>query len=217
MLWPRAVVFDVDGTLADTEPLAHHAWSTVVGPYGYCPTDGDLMLTRGQGYTAVHHHFASRVPGLPSPTQLWPSFYEHMIDLITSVPLFEDAVGVGRTLHQAGIPLAVATSSPRARLDATLAALDLDHMIGASAAGDEVPEAKPSPAVYLLAARRLGVPAEECLAVEDSDPGVEAAAAAGMKVLAVRREPYSRLDCPTVPTLTLDAVLAQSTDTREAP
>ena len=88
-------------------------------------------------------------------------------------------------LHQKGIPLAVASSSRRERLDRTLARAQLDTIFAVSVAGDEIARGKPAPDIFLLAAERLGAPPSSCLVLEDSAPGVRAALAAGMTAIMV--------------------------------
>ena len=114
--------------------------------------------------------------------------------------MFEDAVATARELKARGVPIAIATSSLRERLDATLHASRLEDVFDVTVAGDEVDNGKPAPDLFLAAAERLGLPPEQCVAVEDSPAGVEAALAAGMRVVAVARHPDHRahLRCETV-------------------
>jgi HAD superfamily hydrolase (TIGR01509 family) len=88
-------------------------------------------------------------------------------------------------LRARGVPVAVASSSVRERLDHTLASAGLEFAV--SIAGDEVAHGKPAPDMFLTAAARLGVAPARCVVVEDSPPGVAAGRAAGMPTLAVRR------------------------------
>ncbi|MCA9898757.1 MAG: HAD-IA family hydrolase, partial [Anaerolineales bacterium] len=83
------------------------------------------------------------------------------------------------------IPWAVATSSPHHHAEEILQQLGLQNRCRAIAAGDEVADGKPNPAIYLLAAERLGIPPQHCLALEDSGPGSLAAARAGMTAIAI--------------------------------
>ena len=90
-------------------------------------------------------------------------------------------------LHERGVPLAVASSSPRARLDRTLARTGLADAFAATVAGDEVARGKPAPDMFLAVAEALGVGPDDCTAVEDSGPGVAAALAAGMYTIGIAR------------------------------
>jgi HAD superfamily hydrolase (TIGR01509 family) len=110
----------------------------------------------------------------------------------TELPVFEDAVGTARELKRRGMPIAIASSSPRARVDRTLAAAGITDLFDVTVAGDEVERGKPAPDLFLAAAEKLAVPPERCVAVEDSPVGVESALDAGMTVVAVARSPEHR-------------------------
>jgi HAD superfamily hydrolase (TIGR01509 family) len=196
----RAVVFDCDGTLVDSERLSFQAWRELLGRHGYELADEDLDATRGRSYAHVHAYFAERAR-LPDADAFWPLHSGRLYELFDSdLEVFEDAVATARELKALGVPIAIATSSLRERLDATLRAARLERLFDATVAGDEVEHAKPAPDLFLAAAERLGVPPGECVAVEDSPSGVEAALAAGMRVVAVARDPSHRADlgCETV-------------------
>ena len=185
---PDAVVFDCDGTLVDSEPLAQRAWAAAVGPLGYDVRGEDLETCLGRSYEWVHGYFSERAPALPAAPEHWPVHTQRMLDLIgTVLRPFDDAVALARRLADHGVPLAIATSSPRVRLDATLQALGLQDLFAATVAREEVQAAKPAPDAFLRAAAFLGAAPQRCVAVEDSLPGVAAAQSAGMRVLAVRR------------------------------
>lgn len=192
---PAAVIFDVDGTLVDSEPLAWRAWRDVLAQYGYELRPEDIELTRGRGWPEIHGHFVSVVPDLPDSAGAWEGFSGRLFALLeTELTPFDDAIGTARDLHERGMPVAVASSSPRARLDATLRAAHLDGLFDVTVAGDEVEHGKPAPDLFLAAAERLGVAPADCVAVEDSPPGVASAVAAGMTVVAVARKPEHRAD-----------------------
>jgi HAD superfamily hydrolase (TIGR01509 family) len=86
-------------------------------------------------------------------------------------------------LGNAGVPLALASSSPRRIVDATLLALGFQTAFNVSVAGDEIQVGKPGPEIYVVAAARLGVETGRCVAIEDSVPGMVSARAAGMRVI----------------------------------
>jgi HAD superfamily hydrolase (TIGR01509 family) len=210
---PAAVVFDCDGTLVDSEPLAWRAWEDELAAHGYKLTKADLQRTRGRSYRDTHAHFAEQVEALPDSKAFWPGFSGRLFQLIDAeLSPFEDAVQTARELHARGIPIAIASSSPRERLDRTLAAAGLGDLFHVTVAGDEVALGKPAPDLFLAAAERLGVAPEDCVAVEDSPPGVESALAAGLTVVAVARAAEHRalLDPHVVPELTAAVVEAAS-------
>ena len=184
-----AVVFDCDGTLVDSEPLARSAWERALAPYGYAVTDADVEAGVGLPYARVHAYFAARA-ALPPADEFWREFAGELFELIDGeLVVFEDALQALRDLRARGVALAVASSSPRERLRRTLVRAGLDGAFDATVAGDEVAHGKPAPDMFLAAAARLGVPPADCVAVEDSPPGVAAAVAAGMATLAVCRVP----------------------------
>jgi HAD superfamily hydrolase (TIGR01509 family) len=190
---PAAVIFDCDGTLVDSEPLAWRSWERLLAEHGYTLTREDVETARGRSYPEIHGHFAERVPGLPDAPTVWAGFSGRLFELLESeLTPFDDAIGTARELHARGIPIAIASSSPRARLDATLVAAGLTELFDITVAGDEVERGKPAPDLFLAAAEQLGVPPESCVAVEDSPPGVASALAAGMTVVAVARAPEHR-------------------------
>ncbi len=101
----------------------------------------------------------------------------------------EPAPGVVRLVkrgRELGMRLGVASSSRRIWIDATLSSLGLSDAFDAIVSGDDIERGKPDPRIYLLAAQRLGIPPQRCLAIEDSPNGVQSALAAGMVVLGVR-------------------------------
>jgi HAD superfamily hydrolase (TIGR01509 family) len=185
---PAAVIFDCDGTLVDSEPLSRRAWERSLAPYGYQVTDEDLRACVGRSYPHTHGHFAARAP-LPGAEAFWPLYSRELFALIDAelVP-FADAVGAAVELRRRGVPLAVASSSARERLERTLVRGGLSEIFGVTVAGDEVARGKPAPDMFLAAAQRLGVEPSGCIAVEDSVPGVQSALAAGMVAVAVARE-----------------------------
>jgi HAD superfamily hydrolase (TIGR01509 family) len=184
-----AVIFDCDGTLVDSEPLARTAWERALVPYGYALTDADAEATIGLPFPRTHAYYAERAE-LPGVDAMWTAFSGELFALIDSeLVLFDDAVDAARELRARGIPVAVASSSPRERLQRTLGRAGLLDAFDITVAGDEVANGKPAPDMFLLAAERLGVEPEACVAIEDSPPGVQAAVAAGMVTIAVCRVP----------------------------
>jgi len=184
----RAVVFDCDGVLVDSEALAASAWVTAVAGYGYEITDADIEASLGITEDAMHERLA-RKADLPP--------YEQLIEEVDTVRFrlyeerleaFPDAVETVKTLALEGIPLAVASSSRRHALDWKLARFDLARYFQATVAGDEVAEGKPAPDVYLEAAAAVDVDPKRCLAIEDAKNGAVAATAAGMRVVVVSRD-----------------------------
>jgi HAD superfamily hydrolase (TIGR01509 family) len=207
-----AVIFDCDGTLVDSEPLARTAWARTLEPYGYAVTEADAEATIGLPFPRTHAYFAERVE-LPGADEVWTAYSGTLFALIDDeLVVFEDAVEAARELRSRGIPVGVASSSPRERLHRTLARAGLLDAFDVTVAGDEVTHGKPAPDMFLRTAERLGVAPADCVVIEDSPPGVQAGLAAGMHTLAVCRVPGAEESLAAadrvVDFLTADVILA---------
>lgn len=182
-----AVVFDCDGTLADTEPISDRAWADVLGPLGYEPTAEDRLATVGRPYAVTFAHFATRIP-LGDPVafrqQVRARFQERFR---SELRLFDDAVEVLRSVAAGGLPVAVASSSTRAHVERVLERAELTELVTAIVGAEDVRHHKPHPEPYLLAAAKLAVTPRHCRAVEDTEVGVTSARAAGLCTVAVLR------------------------------
>jgi HAD superfamily hydrolase (TIGR01509 family) len=186
-LTPAAVIFDCDGTLVDSEPLAGEAWRRAVARYGYGVTEADIAALVGSTYPRTHAYFAERA-ALPEAAAFFPEMSRELYALLDAgLEPWPDALETLAELRARGIPVAVASSSPRERLDRTLAHVGLEF--GVSVAGDEIEHGKPAPDMFLVAAERLGAAPARTVVVEDSAPGVAAGRAAGMPTLGVCRVP----------------------------
>ncbi len=186
MLW------DFDGTVADTEPLWIDSQIETMASYGVTSRHEDLARLCGvSADVSIRAHFASYEAqhGEPPPMTgraLWEQITAGVIRRLNSQPLpwRPGARELLMGLHDRRIPMALVSASPRAMIDAALAKMPagvFDIVI----AGDEMPRSKPAPDSYLLAAERLGASAADCIVVEDSIYGTEAGRAAGAAVIAV--------------------------------
>ena len=182
-----AVIFDLDGTIVDSEPLSKVAWRRVLALHGYEVSDAEITAAQGLRFAESYEAFARAAP-LPPLDVVWSDYSQLLYTSYDEGLIsFADAVSTARELQAEGVPLALATSSQRERLERTLAAADLEGLFAVTVAGDEVTRGKPAPDGYLTAARLLGVDPADCVAVEDSQAGIDAARAAGIPVLAVSR------------------------------
>ena len=180
-----AVVFDLDGVILQSEEV----WDEVRGRY-VVEHDGryDAAAQRammGMSAPEWSRYLAEElgVPGAPEEisahiVRLMEARYREQLPLIPGAP---DAV----ERLAARWPLGLASSSNRLLIDAALELARLDVFFRATVSSEEVARGKPAPNVYLEAARRLGVPAERCAAVEDSHSGIRSAKAAGMLTIAI--------------------------------
>lgn len=181
----RAVVFDLDGTLIDSEPNYREADARFLVEHGILISDEEWSDIVGMGGPAFIELLRAR--GLTGSTDalIAEKDERYLAHAAGRTRAFPRVLELVRYLGVHGIPLAVATSSRRVVADAMLAEVGLVGSFHAVVASDEVPHPKPAPDLYLEAARRLGVEPSECLAIEDSQYGVEAACDAGMRVVAM--------------------------------
>lgn len=186
----RAVVWDCDGVLVDSEPHSAASWVAVLGRYGSAVTPADVKACMGFGYPDTHAALAAlpSTEPIPGPEDLWPLLLEEIgLSFGPFLPPFPDALEAVEAVASLGIPQGVASTSKRARVDLALSRSRLGGWFGAVVAGDQVARAKPFPDVYLAAAADLGAAPEDCVAVEDTAHGCRAAVAAGMPVVGVVR------------------------------
>ena len=188
----RAIIFDVDGTLAETEELHRRAFNETFAARGLdWHWDRDryrelLQVTGGKERMA--HDLAQR--GLAAGDHDIPALHRAKTDRYTDLmargeialrPGIADLIRSGR---EAGVRLAIATTTSRPNIDALVRATlgrEAGDLFDAIAAGDEVRAKKPAPDVYLLALDRLGIPPEEAVALEDSVNGLMSARGAGLR------------------------------------
>ena len=183
----RAVIFDLDGVLWDGEPLYHEAFNVVLAPLGHHVSVDDYNQVIGQSVEACWEWMCERFKLAEPPASFLPAYDRAVLRLLQRPA--EPLPGVRpliNELRRLGVPVAVASASLRAWVDATLRGLGLQDAFDATVSASEVANAKPAPDLYLAAADRLGLPPERCLAVEDTLAGVRSAKAAGMFAVQLR-------------------------------
>ena len=183
----RALVFDFDGTILDTETLEFRRWAALYRSHGR-----ELALSEWQQGVGTWNAFDPWA-GLPEAVQARRAEVQAQLHglIHADVSAADLRPGVREVLaqaRQAGLRLALCTSSSHDWVDPWLAQHGLAGIFGAEATRDDVARVKPDPELYTLACARLGLPPTECLAIEDSYNGASAAAAAGLKVLVVPNE-----------------------------
>lgn len=181
----QAVIFDMDGTLLDTESVFKTIVYEVCTDLGFPMTDAVHSAMVGSSHERTNQLLVEAY-GVAFPyTQFDERCRIMMRSRSDDVPVKPGAFELLETLRDRSIPMAVATSSRQPHAHTHLGAAGLLDMFEAIVTRDDVINPKPHPEPYLTAARRLGVDPLHCLALEDSHAGVRAAHAAGMQTVMV--------------------------------
>jgi beta-phosphoglucomutase-like phosphatase (HAD superfamily) len=182
---PRGIIFDCDGTLADTMPLHWRAWQIISARHridlsldrfyalGGVPSREILKMLSAEQNLALDHLAVAREKEA------------EYLPLIAQVEPINTVVGIARE-HHGQIPLAVASGGTHRSIEQVLGHLGIRHLFEAVVTSEDVTRQKPAPDIFLEAARRIGVPPRQCRAYEDTDLGMQAIRAAGMEAVDVR-------------------------------
>ena len=183
----KAAIFDMDGLLIDSERAISKAWLEGARALGFKLEMADFMSvigTASQQSTAILIDLLGSEQAMRATAAKAHALLPHAGGAPV-FPLKTGALPLLEALHAAGIPCAVASSSNVEEIRHRLGHVDVLKYFRCIAGGNEVTHGKPDPALYLLAAARLGVAPEDCIAFEDSENGARAAQAAGVRVVIV--------------------------------
>jgi HAD superfamily hydrolase (TIGR01509 family) len=182
----------MDGVLVDTEPLHLRALNQVLADSGNHLSEEENEQLLGTTFQATWEFLIRRFR-LEHEADYYAPAYDRAVLSILSEPLIPAAGAVELVTRIQGlaVPLALASSSKRSWIDATLSSLGLREYLSIIVSGEDVTPGKPAPDIFILTGQKLGIPPEFCLVIEDSPNGIASARAAGMDVIAVRT-PYTR-------------------------
>ncbi|WP_282699963.1 HAD family phosphatase [Streptomyces sp. CC219B] len=192
-----AVIFDLDGTLVDSEPNYYEAGRQLLAEHGV----PDFSWAEHERYVGISTletvtSWKARYGLRASVEELLAAKNRRYLDLARSATrAYPQMRKFVELLAGEGVPMAVASGSSREAIDAVLAGTGLDAHLHTVVSADEVERGKPAPDVFLEAARRLGAAPGDCVVLEDAAPGAAAAHAAGMRCIAI---PYvaAQADAP---------------------
>jgi HAD superfamily hydrolase (TIGR01509 family) len=189
----RAVVFDLDGLLLDTEPGWHRAEAELLRRHGATYTRADETATLGWSLDATIRRY---LPRLGLGVDAVPQLSRELVELVEHEYAGAVAARPGAAELVAAlrgrVPLGIASNTARALVLAALESAPFGDAFSAIVSAQEVAHPKPAPDIYLEACRRLGVRPSTAVALEDSTSGIEAARAAGLTVIAVPQ--WARVD-----------------------
>ena len=181
---PAAVLWDMDGTIVDTEPYWMAAETELVAAHGGTWSHEDALQLVGSGLETSARLLQGAGVEMSTTAIIDYLTDRVMAQIAESVPWRPGARELLSALHQEGIPTALVTMSLR-RMALVVAAAIGEDVFAVIVAGDDVDNAKPHPEPYLTAALRLGVPIERCAALEDSEFGLVSAIASGAAAIGV--------------------------------
>lgn len=181
----EAVLWDMDGVIADTGIYHYLAWVDVFGKMGKTFTKEQFMRYFGQRHDTIIHGVLGEVSQeeFDAITEEKQENYRQRV--AKNIEPMPGAIELIKSLGKNGIKIAIASSAPPENVDIIVKGLGIQDCFDAYARGTEVAEGKPSPLVFLLAAEKLGVEPAKCVVIEDAIAGVAAAKSAGMKCIAV--------------------------------
>ena len=186
----EALVFDLDGVLVDSEHVWDEVREQLARERGGSWHEGAQADMMGMSSTEWSQYMHDVIGLTEAPQEIDDEVVRRMLArYATELPLIDGAVEAVEGLA-GSFRLALASSSNRELIDAALSESGLGVFFEATVSSEEVPHGKPSPDVFLEAARRLDVSAGRCAAIEDSANGIRAAHAAGMRVVAIPNRRY---------------------------
>jgi beta-phosphoglucomutase family hydrolase len=179
-----AAIFDWDGVIVDSSRQHAESWELLARQTGHALPPGHFERSFGMTGKRIFAEILKWPGDVAEYALLKEKFYRDIVAEtgIEPLPGVREFLG---GLHQAGISCAIGSSTPRENIDFVLKIVKLGDHFSHIVAGEDVPHGKPDPEVFLLCARRLGFAPNRCVVFEDAHVGIQAARAAGMKVVGV--------------------------------
>ena len=182
----KAIIFDMDGVLIDSEKIWDNAEKTVFSSYGISVTEKDQLLTRNMNMLEVSEYWSKKAIRPFSLETSQQQVIEHVCQQIQKKPLaMQGALNLLRHIQLSNLPIGLATNAPKQVCSTVLTCLEIEAYFNSIQTADDVENTKPHPEIYLKSAENLQVEPHHCLVFEDSPTGVKAAHEAGMQVIYV--------------------------------
>ena len=181
----KAIIFDKDGTLHDTEKVYLEAWTLAAKELNVPDIESTVRDCTGTTIPWIAEYWAKKYPDIPFEDYLPRRQHHYFRILEDGVPVKTGAIELLTYLKAQGYRIGMATSTPWDTVKDHLERTDMMGYFDTIVTGDMIEHGKPAPDIYLLAAERLGVDPAECIGVEDSLSGVRAVCAAGMRAVMV--------------------------------
>jgi beta-phosphoglucomutase family hydrolase len=192
----KAVIFDHDGVIADTEPLHYRAGKNVISKLGIEIEAWQKSRHIGRSTRESWELMKKTFKIEESVDALIAKKTAAVISIIKQEGVIPNPglIGLLESLTKGKFRMAIASGQIREVIDAVLSKIQISDYFESIVSGEDTKEGKPHPEVFLTAASQLGIKPHECVVIEDSGPGVEAAKAAGMKCIALRMPSTMRQD-----------------------
>lgn len=183
----NAVIFDMDGVIFDTERVYMNIWIKVYKEHNFEMTPEIYKTLIGRDKPSLIKILSERYGSRYDGIEMFEECEAHLKKAIDSgeVPVKEGALELFDYLKNKGFKMAIATSSPRTKLDMQLKIHDLEKVFDAIICADDVTKSKPDPEIFLVAAKKLNADVDECIVIEDSPAGIKAAYNAGITAIHV--------------------------------
>jgi len=198
----KAAIFDMDGLLIDSERIIMQACISAAKEIGITYTQAEYAQLIGRAGPDSTHRMIEQLNGVENFNLVMQGLDARLAECNQSFPLKPGALDLLQYYQANNIVCSVASSSPTQHINHRLSQVGVLDFFGHVTSGQEVTHGKPSPDIYLLAVKKLGLNVEECIAFEDSETGARAAIAAGLKVVVVpdlqQPSEYVRENCHEV-------------------